>query len=71
MRVPESNQVELAESVLDFINGDMIMDEEWFLSVPDLLDALASAGVKLTKDEAGDASTAYLYHLTETNEESK
>jgi len=58
----KNNQAELATSLLETLNE---YDEDGGMSLADLLDNLASAGLKLAVDTNGEASEAYIKLLSE------
>jgi hypothetical protein len=51
----DPNQVEFAERLADVLNAS----DDYGVHGIDLLDALASAGLKSVEDSAGDATIAY------------
>jgi len=51
----EPNQIEYAERVAEALN----LCDDYEITAPDLLDALATTGLKLVQDEGGDATVAY------------
>lgn len=59
----EENQIDLATALAEAMASD---GHE--VTYMDLLDYLAVLGIKLTRDEDGDASTAYLLEIIESAE---
>ena len=62
----EDNQVALAKSL-----AETMAEDGHQITYLDLLDYLAILGLKLTADQHGDASTAYILDLGDSSESSE
>jgi len=55
-----ANQTAYAKAITEYLNEEPLAEVDGYLSTLDLLDALASNGLRLVTDPAGDAPTAYM-----------
>lgn len=58
----EPNQTDMAEAISDYMNVTVLEEDE--TTLVDILDALASTGLKLALDTNGDATIAYTLALS-------
>ena len=61
-----TNQAEYSKDLADYLTEEVFAGTGYCLTAADVLDALASMGLKMVEDIGGDAAaTAYAFHLSE------